>query len=273
MKVFELAKELDMGAIELVEKLKSSGMSVRNHMVALSDDELEKARELFKAVEVAPAKKKVVKKKKVAKKKVVKKASASGDAKEDKKVTKKKKIVTVKRKSKKDLAEEKAAKKEEKAAEVLAAEAAQPQVETTAEKVEKYVEEKPKGLEVVYDPETKEEKEVEAKEETSEKKETKKVFKEKMHSFTPVYVPPEEEKKKSDDSPSSESSDSDDSKDGKSKKRIGNLASLVSKKGAAGKAQDLTMLRANEEMKLATSLVGQAVYIPARRKKVFQVQS
>ena len=49
MKVFELAKELDMGAIELVEKLKSSGMSVRNHMVALSDDELEKARELFNA--------------------------------------------------------------------------------------------------------------------------------------------------------------------------------------------------------------------------------
>lgn len=31
-KIFELAKELDMGAIDLVEKLKSDGFNVRNHM-------------------------------------------------------------------------------------------------------------------------------------------------------------------------------------------------------------------------------------------------
>ena len=198
MKVFELAKELDMGAIELVEKLKDSGMSVRNHMVALSDDELEKARELFKVVEVAPAKKKVVRKKKVTKKKTVEKVTAAGDdseaPKEAKKVTKKKKLVTVKRKSKQDLADEKAAKKEEKAAEELEASQTTTAAEETASKVERYVEEKPKGLEVVYNPESAEPVAQEVKDEATG--ETKKVFKEKMHSFTPVYVPPVEEKKK-----------------------------------------------------------------------------
>jgi translation initiation factor IF-2 len=78
MKVFELAKELDIGAIDLVEKLKSMGMNVRNHMVKLSDEDVEKAREALAAK--APAAKKTTKKKvvkKATKKKVAKKASAS----------------------------------------------------------------------------------------------------------------------------------------------------------------------------------------------------
>jgi translation initiation factor IF-2 len=41
-KVFELAAELGMGAIDLVEKVKSLGMSVKNHMATLSDDDVER---------------------------------------------------------------------------------------------------------------------------------------------------------------------------------------------------------------------------------------
>jgi translation initiation factor IF-2 len=72
-KVFELAKELDMGAIELVEKLKKMGMNVRNHMVALQDDEVTKAMEAFAGGDESKPTTKKVTKKKVAKKKVVKK--------------------------------------------------------------------------------------------------------------------------------------------------------------------------------------------------------
>ena len=43
-KVFELAKEWDLGAIDLVEKLKSIGMDVRNHMVSLTPEQIDTAR-------------------------------------------------------------------------------------------------------------------------------------------------------------------------------------------------------------------------------------
>ena len=42
-KVYELAAELGVGAIELVEKLKAMGMNVRNHMASLTDEEVAKA--------------------------------------------------------------------------------------------------------------------------------------------------------------------------------------------------------------------------------------
>ena len=40
-KIFELAKELDQNSLDLVEKLKGMGFSVRNHMSSLTDEELE----------------------------------------------------------------------------------------------------------------------------------------------------------------------------------------------------------------------------------------
>lgn len=46
-KVYELANELGVGALDLVEKLKSMGMNVRNHMVALSEDDEAKARAAY----------------------------------------------------------------------------------------------------------------------------------------------------------------------------------------------------------------------------------
>lgn len=41
-KVFELAKELEMGPLDLVELLKTKGFAVRNHMADLSDGDVEK---------------------------------------------------------------------------------------------------------------------------------------------------------------------------------------------------------------------------------------
>ncbi|MBC7539366.1 MAG: translation initiation factor IF-2 [Bacteriovorax sp.] len=41
-KVFELAKELEIGPLDLVESLKTKGFNVRNHMAELSDDDVTK---------------------------------------------------------------------------------------------------------------------------------------------------------------------------------------------------------------------------------------
>ena len=46
-KVFELAKQLDMGALDLVEKLKGQGFNVRNHMSVLSDEDVQKVLQSF----------------------------------------------------------------------------------------------------------------------------------------------------------------------------------------------------------------------------------
>ena len=72
-KIFELAKEMGTGPLDLVEDLKSKGFSVRNHMTSLSDDDLAKIEELYKAKTATAAKKK----KKVVRKKVAKKKAST----------------------------------------------------------------------------------------------------------------------------------------------------------------------------------------------------
>lgn len=74
-KVFELAKELNISAIDLVEKLKSLGFNVRNHMVSLSDEEVEAA--LRHLDEFPPVAHQRVKVRKKVIKKVVKKFRTS----------------------------------------------------------------------------------------------------------------------------------------------------------------------------------------------------
>ncbi|MBC7430374.1 MAG: translation initiation factor IF-2 N-terminal domain-containing protein, partial [Bacteriovorax sp.] len=121
-KVFELAKELDMAPLDLVEALKAKGVVVRNHMTELSDADVEAYLAAVKKDEVkedATAKKKVVRKKvaasastPVAKKTVEKKAAAPADNSEvEKKITKKastvkKKATVIRRKTDEDEAEE-----------------------------------------------------------------------------------------------------------------------------------------------------------------------
>lgn len=109
-KVFELAKELDIGPLDLVESLKAKGFAVRNHMAELSDADVATYMASVKKDEEASnetaGKKKVVRKKApaaaaktVEKKTVERKAAApSEDAEEsDKKTTKK--ASTVKKKA------------------------------------------------------------------------------------------------------------------------------------------------------------------------------
>jgi translation initiation factor IF-2 len=84
-KVFELAKELEIGPLDLVESLKAKGFSVRNHMAELSDEDVEKFLNTLKKEKedvdslASDTKKKIVRKKaptaepKASEKKVVEK--------------------------------------------------------------------------------------------------------------------------------------------------------------------------------------------------------
>jgi len=72
-KVFELANEVGIPALELVEKLKASGVNVRNHMATLTDEELSKAMAML-----APSSSESKSVKKVIKKVVVKKVVKKG---------------------------------------------------------------------------------------------------------------------------------------------------------------------------------------------------
>lgn len=113
-KVFELAKELDMAPLDLVEALKAKGFTVRNHMTELSDLDVENYLAAVKKEEEvkedATTKKKVVRKKaatatKTAEKKTVaRQAPAEEDEDVEKKTTKKastvkKKATVIRRKS------------------------------------------------------------------------------------------------------------------------------------------------------------------------------
>ncbi|MDP7319887.1 MAG: translation initiation factor IF-2 [Bacteriovoracaceae bacterium] len=269
-KVFELANEIGIGAIDLVEKLKDMGMNVRNHMVTLKDDEVKKAMEAFGSNDEGTqkkAKKKKVTKKKATKKKVVKKvikksASSTKSEEEDNE-----KASPVKAKSEAKSASEKA--------ETKAEPAKQAEDQADKPKVVKKVLRKKKSVKKSSDT---------ADSETNSKKE---VFKEKMHAFTPVYVPEQKAEEETSDSPQKQNGDSpaayeknapkkpakvDPSatdKGGANKKRMGDLAAMVSKKGAAGKAKDMTQIRADEEMKLASSVMGRTIYTPIKRKKTY----
>ncbi len=250
-KVFELAKELDMGAIDLVEKLKDMGMNVRNHMVTLQDDEVAKAMEAF-----SPEKKTVAAKKKVTKKKVTKK-----------KVAKKKVVKKVVKKS--------AAKEEVK--EELAA--AAPEASVEDEVTKKTVVRKKKVVKKKAGQAT-----GAADKTETPSEEDKTVFKERMHTFTPVSMP-EKTSASTDKTETAEgrgqtrvkhaahaeAATPQEIAEGKAptKKRMGDLAAMVSKKGAASKAKDMTQIRADEEMKLASTVMGRTLYTPLKRKKIY----
>lgn len=275
-KVYELANEIGVGAIDLVEKLKSMGFNVRNHMASLSPEEEVQARDAYgsNAKSQAPAKKTVVKKKVVKKKEAPKKVEAAPEVKaapveetpvpaapetpfdaaiaasEDAETPDDKpKIVTVKRKTKAQKAEED--KKAHEAKIEAAAEAAREQAakEHAAREAQ---DSNPNA--VNFD------------------KPKKEYFEEKMHSFTPIFTP--EEKKDDDKKPGErvftkrgpeEGEMSDEDKD---KKRVGDLAAAMGKKGVAGK-RDLTVIRADEELKYASALVGKTIYTPAKKKRMY----
>jgi translation initiation factor IF-2 len=286
-KIFELAKDFDMKPLDLVDKLKAEGFSVRNHMSSLTDEEIDKVQTLLKPVEEEPAKKKAIKKKavrkKAAKKKVTKKAAASSDAEagEEEKATKKTANKAVRRKT---VVRRKSSKKDEEAveaeAEVLVAAEEVTEAESTEEVVAasaapEEADDDGSGLRVVSRPAA-EKTEAESAE-AKPSKEKDEVFKEKVHKFTPVFIPEKKaESEKSDndsnDSSTSGSSSEDGDKKDSSKKRLGGLASMMSgKKAVVSKSQMLNQDRADTEMKsyAALSLTGRPLYTQVKRKKAY----
>ncbi len=279
-KVYELASEIGVPSLDLVEKLKTMGFNVRNHMASLTDEEVAKAKAAYEApkTNAAPAKKAVVRK-------VVKKEAAP---------------VVAEVAPKAPEAVEEPAAQAEKAPEVSAAPAAPvaseaAPVATEAPKVVVTVKRKTKAQKDEEDKKAAEAKEVAreiaAREQaarenteplpatafnTSKRDPKKDYFEEKRHVFTPIFTP--EAKKKEEGTEKKTFSDgrlqprapgeaemSDDDRD---KKRMGDLAAIMGKKAGTGK-KDLTVIRADEEMKYATALVGKAIYTPAKKKKMY----
>jgi translation initiation factor IF-2 len=257
-KVFELANEVGMGAIDLVEKLRGIGLNVRNHMVVLTADELEQAtKELgfSGGPAVAEKKAKTTTRKKVAKKKVtkkvIKKATASGE--ESAEVTDEapaeRKVITVKRKPK-----------------IIKKKAPSESAGLDSEVVQGSM----TRLSVVSHPEVATP-EVIAEEKTATTgKPSDNSDKEKMHSFTPVFIPEKTEKKDEENKEKTfrNTSATTAATAVDSKKRIGDLASQMTKKTTVNRSQDLTKLRSEEQLKMAKTM-GSSVYTPARRKKIY----
>lgn len=101
-KIFELAKDLDIGPLDLVEDLKAKGFQVRNHMSELSDADFQAYLDLSKKAQeekedTTAAKKKVTRKKAVTKTAPIEKTTVETEATEVKKATKK--ASTVKKKA------------------------------------------------------------------------------------------------------------------------------------------------------------------------------
>lgn len=101
-KIFELAKDLDIGPLDLVEDLKAKGFQVRNHMSEITEADFQAYLDLSKKAQeekedTTAAKKKVTRKKAVTKTAPVEKTTVETEATEEKKATKK--ASTVKKKA------------------------------------------------------------------------------------------------------------------------------------------------------------------------------
>jgi translation initiation factor IF-2 len=289
-KVYELANEIGVGALDLVEKLKSMGFNVRNHMASLTDDEAAKA----KAAYETPAKKASPVSKAAVVRKVIKKEAAPVVAEEapapkvepveapviakvaapevDTTATptpaattaaqataaaaEAAKVVTVKRKTKAQKDEE-----DKRAVEAKEAAAAQAAAEQAARANQAPPTASSYNTSKIRDPK-------------------KEYFEEKRHTFTPIFTP--EAKKK--DEPEKKPQVAGDarlmprrpvdetegmSEEDKDKKRMGDLAAAMGKKGVGAGKKDITVIRADEELKYASALVGKAIYTPAKRKKIY----
>lgn len=287
-KVYELANEIGVGALDLVEKLKSMGLSVRNHMAVLSAEEEVKARAAYESGSKSAAPKKT------AVRKVIKR-DVNETAKEVSPDTatvvvnaptvatdedSKPKVVTVKRKSKAtqiEEAEKKALEKEDKENDSTSANEEDEVFEQDGESVQTTPPARTGGLRVVeYAP--KPQVKTEVKKPAAEKTDTRKMYVgDRPHTFTPVFTPEEKEEQPKKNStgegrPAARTGDDALGDEAKDKKRMGELASAVKKTAVVGKStggRDITMLRAEEQSKFASQLVGKSTYTIAKRKKVY----
>lgn len=281
-KIFELAKELDIGALDLVEKLKGEGFNVRNHMNSLTDDEVTKVMALFSpSEEAAPA----TAKKKTTKKKAAKKKTAK------KKVTKKKTVLRKKGEEKDEVLEAQADSSEEETPtkttkkvvkkKVVKKASSKGSEEETGESVEESGNKSETlgeafGLRVVSRPEAESETPAPQEVKAEPVTEDEELFREKVHKFTPVFIPEKKEETESERSEetkatSADDEDSDSKKEKDSKKRLGGLASMMSGKKGSTKSQVLNQVRADTELKsyAALSGTGRPIYTQVKRKKSY----
>lgn len=273
-KVFELAKEIGIGAIDLVDKLKGIGLDVRNHMVVLSDEDVSKAMEALSPKAAEPVKKKVVRKKKVVKKvATAKDGIEAAPAKEAEDKPKTKKVVTRKKKTIQKAAA--TPDSESNVEETVSSEA----ISATAPVVENTIDDSPaiSGLQIIKQAEPKVVEEVAVAAPTPaavvEKKEDG-VFKEKMHTFTPIFTPekkaePKKEPAKPDINKAAGAVAGAVDANGVQKKRLGDLAAIVSSKGVVNRAKDMTQIRSEEQLKFASTVMGRVLYTPSKRKRIY----
>lgn len=281
-KVYELANELGVGALDLVEKLKSMGFNVRNHMASLTDEELVKAKAAYAVPEkkASPSKKAVVRK--------VIKREAPPVVEEAPVAPKEEEAVALAPEAEKEAPQEVAPIQAAEATEAAPVAEDKPKVVTVKRKTKAQKEEEDKRA-----VEAKEEAAAQAAAEqaaranqpeptaasynTSKIRDPKKdYYEEKRHTFTPVFIPEETKvetpEKKAQDArlmprrPDETENLSDEEKD---KKRMGDLAAAMGKKGVGAGKKDITVIRADEELKYASALVGKAIYTPAKRKKIY----
>ena len=283
-KVYELANEIGVGALDLVEKLKTMGFNVRNHMASLTDDEVSKAVAAYATPEkkAPPAKKAVVRK-------VIKREAAP--------VVEEAPVVAKE-------AEAEPAEATPAPAEVAPEVSATPVAAAPAAEATSSEDSKPKVVTVKRKTKAQKEEEdkraVEAKEEaaaqaaaeeaaranqpaptaasynTSKNRDPKKdYYEEKRHTFTPVFIP---EEKKPEPAKTQEArlmprrpvdETENMTEEEKDKKRMGDLAAAMGKKGVGAGKKDITVIRADEELKYASALVGKAIYTPPKRKKIY----
>jgi translation initiation factor IF-2 len=302
-KIFELAKDLDMGAIELVEALKAKGFAVRNHMTVLEDSDIEKVVSDFqpKSSSSAPAKKKVAKKK--AAKKVVKRVSAS-EAKPAEEAESKP-APTSELKAAPSSAETPASSANDKEPALTQAPKAASEKKssgtTTRKKAvirrkvdadgsfetsessgtgstlmqalgeDELAENRPRsGLRVVSRPEAKLGSDSTAASADGDGDQEAELYREKVHRFTPVYIPEPDETV--DEDAVSDGDDDEKKKADGSKKRLGGLATLMSgKKVVASKSALLNQTKADDELKsyAALSGSGRPLYTTVKKKRSY----
>ncbi len=244
-KVFELAKELGIGAVDLVDRLREKGFILRNHMQVLNNDEIEKLYNVFKQDD----EKKKVSKKKV-KKKTVKKTS--------KKVAKKnlirkkaehKKSNTVNADTAQNTQKDQVLQQEESTEETYTDHPTIKKGPTTV--IRKKKDGQPVGLRIISRPES--------QAAPPERQEQKDVLESKTIEGSSPPAPKDDQE-----------SDSDPSKKGK-KKRLSGLATMMSKKKMVSRSEIIAQQRSENELKSYSSLsgVGRPTYTQIKRKKIY----
>ena len=254
-KVFELAKELNMRPLDLVDKLRDKGYAVRNHMSSLTEEEAESIyTELTKVSDESSSSKKKKVKKKTAKKttkksgarkkKVVTVESKSTESSPTKKVSVRKKVTLRKKAQTKDI------KEEDKKEEVLAKE----------NLVDKSKQDS--GTHSTDEPNSNDFDEVP-----------------KLNKFTSIYVPKSEDpwkkteiaKTPSSDTPANQEPDKGKPKESDSRRRLGDLASMISKKKHLNRAQVLQETRSEDELKSYSALsgMGRPIYTTIKKRKQY----